>query len=217
MPFAPWMTMAALALACAALLFAEVQHWRIGRMCFKTVASTMFVLLAWQLDAIGSVYGRALLAALALSWLGDVLLLSSRSRVFLAGIGSFLLAHLAFSWAFALKGFDTRFFAVGLLVMAGIGVAILGWLKPHLSALYRFAVPAYVLAIVMMVAFALGASAANGNAFIAMGAILFAISDVSVARDRFVSPGYVNRLWGLPLYYLAQLMLVSTLGLQWVR
>ncbi len=214
MPFPPWMTIAALALACAGLLFAEVRHWRIGRTCFKTVASTMFVLLAWQLGAMGSVYGRALLTALALSWLGDVLLLSGRSRVFLAGIGSFLLAHLAFSCAFALKGFDARAFTIGLIFMAGLGIAILRWLNPHLSGLYRVAVPAYVLAIMSMVAFGFSAGAASGNAWIPAGAVLFAISDVSVARDRFVSPGYVNRLWGLPLYYAAQIVLVTTLGLK---
>jgi len=28
-----------------------------------------------------------------------------------------------------------------------------------------------------------------------------------VVRDRFVSTGFVNRLWGLPLYYAAQLII----------
>jgi hypothetical protein len=27
-----------------------------------------------------------------------------------------------------------------------------------------------------------------------------------VARDRFVAPGFVNRAWGLPLYFGAQLL-----------
>jgi hypothetical protein len=37
------------------------------------------------------------------------------------------------------------------------------------------------------------------------------VSDLFVARDRFVQPGFVNRLLGLPLYYAAQAMLaIST-------
>lgn len=213
MPASAWMTISAYALACMALLFSEVRHWRAGRMIFKTLASTAFVLLALQLDAAASAYGRAILLALGLSWLGDVLLLSTRSRIFLIGIASFLLAHLAFSWAFVLHGFDGRAAIGALVVMAAFGIAILAWLRPHLSGLYRFAVPAYVLAIVMMVSLSVAASVATGTWSLAAGAVLFAVSDISVARDRFVSPGYVNRLWGLPLYYLAQIVLVSTLGL----
>jgi uncharacterized membrane protein YhhN len=39
-----------------------------------------------------------------------------------------------------------------------------------------------------------------------IGAVMFAVSDIFVARDRFVSPSVANRLWGLPLYYAAQLI-----------
>jgi hypothetical protein len=35
---------------------------------------------------------------------------------------------------------------------------------------------------------------------------------MAVARNRFVAPGVVNRMWGLPLYYLAQVLLASTAG-----
>ena len=40
-----------------------------------------------------------------------------------------------------------------------------------------------------------------------VGAIVFAASDVAVARDRFVARSFVNRAWGLPAYYAAQLVL----------
>jgi len=32
------------------------------------------------------------------------------------------------------------------------------------------------------------------------------VSDLSVARDRFVSRSFSNRAWGLPLYYAAQIV-----------
>jgi hypothetical protein len=43
-------------------------------------------------------------------------------------------------------------------------------------------------------------------------AVAFYISDVSVARDRFVAPGFGNRIWGLPLYYAAQLLFALSTG-----
>ena len=45
---------------------------------------------------------------------------------------------------------------------------------------------------------------------VALGALLFFASDLSVARDVFVHRTFVNRLWGLPLYYAAQLCLAAT-------
>jgi hypothetical protein len=49
--------------------------------------------------------------------------------------------------------------------------------------------------------------AGGGPALLGLGALGFALSDVSVARDRFVSSGFVNSAWGLPAYYLSQLAL----------
>jgi uncharacterized membrane protein YhhN len=43
--------------------------------------------------------------------------------------------------------------------------------------------------------------------FLVGGAVLFFVSDVAVARDRFVEPSWKNRAWGLPAYYAGQLLL----------
>jgi hypothetical protein len=56
-----------------------------------------------------------------------------------------------------------------------------------------------------MVIFASGAGAATGRWGIPVAALAFYGSDLSVARDRFLGAGFGNRLWGLPLYYAAQL------------
>jgi hypothetical protein len=55
-----------------------------------------------------------------------------------------------------------------------------------------------------MVVCAAASFAARGNTWIPIGAVGFYLSDLSVARDRFVVSEFVNRLWGLPLYYAAQ-------------
>ena len=41
------------------------------------------------------------------------------------------------------------------------------------------------------------------------GAVLFYVSDLFVARERFVTPGFVNKALGLPLYYGGQLLLAA--------
>jgi uncharacterized membrane protein YhhN len=74
----------------------------------------------------------------------------------------------------------------------------------------RTPVRIYMVVIGVMTALACGVSAGGGPWAVAVGALAFAASDVSVARDRFVRPEFVNRAWGLPLYYAAQLLLATT-------
>lgn len=198
--------------ATAALVLAEYRKSRIGRIVFKIAASTAFVLVALQAGATESTYGRLVLAALALSWIGDVLLLSTRSRLFLLGIAAFLLAHVAYSVAFTRLPTSMPALIAGLAAVACIAAAVLRWLRPHLSSFYRIAVTAYVAAIVAMCSLAISSSAATGDWLLAAAALAFAASDISVARNRFVSPGFANRAWGLPLYYAAQLVLALSVG-----
>ena len=61
-----------------------------------------------------------------------------------------------------------------------------------------------------MLALSVGAGSATGQPVHFIAALGFAISDVSVARDRFVAPGFVNAAWGLPLYFASQLAFASS-------
>lgn len=194
------------------LVVAEYQKWPIRRAIFKIIASSAFVMIALQLGATTTTYGRLILAALLLSWVGDVLLLSRQNRIFLLGIASFLLSHIAFSIAFATRPLNIPALIAGFAMMSCIGIFMLLWLWRHLQNFYRVAVTAYVVAIFAMCSFAIALSAASGNWILATGALAFAASDISVARDRFVSPGFVNRVWGLPLYYAAQITLALSIG-----
>ena len=45
-----------------------------------------------------------------------------------------------------------------------------------------------------------------------VAALLFYLSDLAVARERFVAPGRTNRLWGLPTYYVAQILFALSIG-----
>jgi uncharacterized membrane protein YhhN len=201
----------ATAIACAALVASERAGVRSGVWLTKPFASTMVLALALSLGAWGSEYGRLLCVALAFSWLGDVLLIPrGDSPFFLAGMVSFFLAHLGYCAAFWRLGLHPRAAGVSFLAMAIVDLLVYRWLRPRLSGLFRFAVPAYLAAIALMVVFAVSASVAMGRPRMGLGAALFAASDLAVARDRFVADSWRNKAVGLPLYYTAQLILAST-------
>jgi uncharacterized membrane protein YhhN len=200
-----------MAAAVALLLAAEYRGWRAGIWLAKPVASTLFVLAAWTCGALDSRYGRAVLAALSLSWLGDVLLIPKhRPRVFQAGVAAFGLAHVAYVAAFLSRGLEPTRMAFAA-PPAALALVVAGrWLRPHVPAELRVSVYAYMGILSAMLVAAAGASSADAR--ICVGAGLFYLSDLYVARDRFVAPGFENGLIGLPLYYAAQLVLAYSVG-----
>jgi uncharacterized membrane protein YhhN len=71
---------------------------------------------------------------------------------------------------------------------------------------------AYITVITIMLSCAFGVQEMTRHPLIWIGALAFYLSDISVARDRFVHRDLANRLWGLPLYYAAQLLLAMSVG-----
>ena len=172
-------------------------------------ASTVFVLFAVYLDALESVHGKALMVALLCSWVGDLLLLPGKSRLFLYGLVSFLLAHIAFALCFIQRGIDT-----GQLLLPGAGVGFLVliisyWLLPHVEQEMKLPVLGYMAAIVVMVILAFATHHHLSNAAIPVAACLFLVSDLFVARDRFVKKEAWNRIIGTPLYFGAQMIFAA--------
>jgi uncharacterized membrane protein YhhN len=199
--------------ALGALLYSEWRGSRAGVWLAKPLASTGFLLAALAAGALSSAYGRTVLVALALGWLGDVLLIPKQSRrAFVAGLGSFLLGHLAYAVAFLVRGVDPEAAAVAALLVAVPSLAVGRWLWPFVPDRMRVPVAAYVGVISLMVVFALGVATFRAHTAIALGALAFYASDLAVARQRFVAESLANKLWGLPLYYGAQLLLASTAG-----
>jgi uncharacterized membrane protein YhhN len=69
----------------------------------------------------------------------------------------------------------------------------------------------YVVVISAMVALAVGAVGRGASPGFLVAAVAFLVSDIAVARDRFVSEDVLNRIWGLPLYYFAQVLFVLSI------
>jgi len=189
------------------LLSAERAGSRRGRMATKPVASLGFLLSAVGAGATETLQGRLLFAGLVLSFVGDVLLIAHSEKSFLAGLGSFLLGHAAFAAGFLARGVSWPVTAGAAFASLAFVVPVWRWLAPHLGPDFRVPVLAYVSVITAMVALSAGTFATSRSLPLLVGAVLFAVSDVSVARDRFVEEALSNKLWGLPLYYAAQLLI----------
>jgi uncharacterized membrane protein YhhN len=197
--------------AVVCLLVAEWAGSRIAKIAAKMSAATAFLAMALACGALESTYGQILLGGLVLCWIGDACLLSpGQSTGFLAGIGAFLLGHLVYAIAFYQLGFDWTGLLVGGLVIGGLATITLRWLHPQVPDDFRIAVISYIGVISVMVIASIGAVAAGAPIILAIGAIVFGISDVFVARERFVSSGFINSGLGLPAYFGAQLLLAYT-------
>lgn len=199
-----------LAAAVASLLRAIRLEDRLLEVVSKTVASASFVVLGAVRWSAGDVVGGWFLGALAFCAAGDLLLLGKRS--FDAGLLAFLLGH-----ALYIVGFNAAL-PVGLwslpilvpLALAAAGAAI--WLWPHLGK-RRAPVLAYILAISVMVWGSFSNLCRSSLPWTAAaGASLFYLSDLAVARQRFVQESLINRIIGLPIYYLGQLLLAMSIG-----
>lgn len=199
------------ALAVSALLLADLRRSQAGVWLAKPIASAAFLWTAINSGALDSVYGRWILAGLALCLAGDLLLIPlRRPAVFRAGVLAFLLGHVAYGAAFLTQPMAPWGLLSGALVLAMLLFVIWRWLAPSLPPDMVGSVRAYLLVIGSMSTLACGVSAAGGPLAVAAGALAFTASDISVARDRFVQPAFVNRAWGLPLYYAAQVLLALT-------
>jgi len=174
------------------LLFGEWKDQPGVRAVSKPLASLGFIVAAIGFGALDSRYGNIVLAGLVLGAIGDVCLLGQAKKYFIAGLVSFLLGHVAYVVAFS-----------GLPISPTPALIAV---FPHAPGM-RVPIGIYMLVIAAMCVVAIGAGAAGAPWMIPVGALMFAASDIAVVRDRFVASGFMNRLWGLPLYYAAQLII----------
>lgn len=198
-------------LAVVGLLVVQWQQRPTGRWVFKPLASFSFLMIAWLGGAAATPYGLLVLAGLLLCFFGDLLLiLAEHTMAFQAGLASFLLAHITFAAAFLYPPPYLPALIGAAVLLLPAGWRALRWLRPHLPMALVRPVYAYVAAISVMVVTALGMAVGHGTWLVALGALLFAISDLAVARQQFMGTGFADALWGLPLYYTAALLLATS-------
>lgn len=205
------------ALLLIGLLWAERGQEPRRVLIFKAPLSALFVVAALLQPHPLPSYFWLVLVGLVLGLVGDVCLALKGEAAFRAGLAAFLLGHVAYVIALAGLTPLAKWINPGLLAICAVSALVFLRLRPHLGKM-RLPVLAYVVVITLML---LGAWAAMFNGalprtgawVVLLGAAAFYVSDLCVARDRFLHPGWPNRLVGLPLYYGGQFLLALSVGL----
>jgi len=207
---------AAAVLLLGALLYGEKTDSVRWKLASKPFLSALFivtaVLGAWDVP----LFAGWVLAGLILCWVGDFFLIFTDRRRFFFGLVAFLAGHVNYTIGFYLHGSFGILAVFSLAVLAMLGFGIFRWLRPHLGTMTK-AVIAYIMVISLMVSgaaalFADGRWGVMGRAAVMIGAVLFFVSDIFVARNQFVVNESRNRYIGLPLYYAGQFLIALSVG-----
>ena len=184
----------------------------IGRTILKAVpVSTLLVLVLRDMRGFVRI---CLTGALLGSVCGDILLDLSYANIFIFGLVAFLVGHLFytvlfFRYAKSPDGFGKVMMA-GLVLFAGVMIWIFRGINP---ALYG-PVVLYILVIVTMSIGALLVPAENRLLF--WGALLFIVSDVVLALNKFLVAVPYGRVINISLYFIAQFMIIMAAWAIWV-
>lgn len=179
----------------------------------KPLTTALVLLLALRAPPAGPPrLRRGILAGLVLSWIGDVFLMLP-GDYFVAGLVSFLLAHLCYVAAFS-AGVRLGARPLPFVLYALVAVSMLAVLWPRLPAGLHVPVAVYVIVLALM------ASQAGARALVlatpaatlaAAGGGLFVLSDAALAFDRFHTPFAPAMAVVLATYWLAQVLIASSL------
>lgn len=209
------MTVAAavfLSIAAVAAVVDWIATWRelpAIRYVSKPLTLVALTATALALDPSDATVRTWFVAALVLSLAGDVFLMLPRD-LFIAGLSSFLLAHVAYVVGFVVAGLDPAGIAAGVVVVAA-AFALIG--RPLVAHIRRSApemaapVVAYMGVISAMLVCAIGTL----DPVAVAGGALFYVSDALLGWGRFVR----TPRWGPPAvmisYHVAQALLVLSL------
>jgi uncharacterized membrane protein YhhN len=184
-----------------------------GTLILSVAAALAYLAATALLALLAVLQGGPLLlvAALVLGAAGDAFLSRDGERAFLAGLASFLAAHLAYVALFVIAGGGTEILArqpwrLAIVAIAALGaIVLMRRLLPAAGPTMRLPVVLYAAAILAMML----AAAAVPAPVIVIGAALFVLSDSLLAIGRFLMPADSPlqppagaAVW--TLYYLAQ-------------
>lgn len=181
-----------------------------ARTVSKVLSTVLLTYIAW---AAGGPW--LLVATLAFSVLGDYFLARGSDNHFIRGLGSFLAAQIGYFVLFLPIGRGAALpLDVPAAVIMVLGViifcaAVASQLVPELPPRMKVPVIVYIVAILSM-----GVAAAAFNSLtIFAGAVLFLVSDATIAIERFMmEPDSPSHAWTGPFiwvtYYLAQVLLL---------
>jgi uncharacterized membrane protein YhhN len=189
--------------AAAATCAAYALDWPPAEAVAKPLAMALLILSVAQRGGESDVR-RLVLAALAASLVGDALLLEP--SLFLPGLVAFLTAHGFYIAAFS-RGVGFLPSRAALAAVAAFAALILAAIWPGVTPDLKAPVALYVAVIALMAGQAAGRALTlrdRGAVLVAAGALIFMLSDMTIALAKFGHVGWPAEQWTLPTYYLAQ-------------
>ena len=198
------------------VLYCEKKKDRLPLLFAKSLLSLLFVITALLQPHPVPAYYHYLLIGLIFCLVGDVCLALPQKKAFMGGLIAFLVGHVFYIFSFLSLTSIFYWISIGVLIIFVVSAFIFLWLRPHLKAML-IPVLLYILVITVMASgawtvFWMSSFSISGRTLILVGALCFYVSDVLVARNKFIKEEYRNRLLGLPLYYAGQFMLAFSIG-----
>uniref|UniRef100_A0A8D2PFX8 lysoplasmalogenase n=1 Tax=Zosterops lateralis melanops TaxID=1220523 RepID=A0A8D2PFX8_ZOSLA len=138
-----------------------------------------------------------ILAGLIFSALGDAFLIWQEQGYFIHGLLMFAITHILYSSAFGMKPLDLK---AGLL-MGVVSSSCYAFLYSYLSGPFTYLVAVYIALIGFM-----GWRAVAGLSA-CVGAMLFMVSDLTIALNKFCFPVPYSRFIIMATYYAAQMLI----------
>ncbi|MBN2624774.1 MAG: lysoplasmalogenase [Acidimicrobiales bacterium] len=176
---------------------------------FKPLTLVALTGTALALDPADPTVRTWFVVALVLSLVGDVFLMLP-GDLFVPGLGSFLLAHVAYVVGLVLAGLDPLGVLAGLVVVGAalvvVGVPLVRGIRRTEPAMAP-PVVAYMGVISAMVVCAVG----TGHGLAIAGALLFFASDSLIGWGRFVKSHDWGRVAVMVTYHVGQTLLVLSL------
>jgi len=186
----------------------------------STILVILAALLSFQEATLHTTYSIGVITGLVFSLGGDVaLMFQEDKKAFRLGLVLFLLAHIVYTAIFTIIGQFSGLSAICALVMLLSGLGIYRLIQSKLGNM-KVPVIAYIVIISLMVIQSVSVFANPDisdfhGTMMVIGAILFYISDVILAANRFWRPWKYNRI-SLTFYYSGQ-MLIALAASYFVR
>ncbi len=208
-----WFCVVLAALSAAAHLWSEYRRgpaWAVY--VAKPLTTSLLIAAALLAPSADPAYRALIVAGLICSLSGDVFLMLPKDR-FIAGLVSFLAAHVFYSIAFSANASLTAS-AIALIPFLIAAASIMRLLWPHLGRL-RLPVIIYVVVLVIMAALA-GARALEMQTPLswaaAAGAALFVFSDATLALNRFRTRFHSAQFVIMTTYVAAQMLIAISVA-----
>ncbi len=200
---------------CIVALLADIFTLHLNQHIIRLITKPMIVLpliglVLSRFTKIKSSRKYLLLFALLSAWVGDIVLIfaTKSNNLYLIGIFSFLIAQILYSALFLqFKKKHSNWLWLTGIVCYSYGILLFLFFKPHLDESLKTHVMVYMLIICTMLILSFHIEKSVTQKLIALGAVLFILSDTLLANQMFYRKWMLGDQVLMILYGLAQMLI----------